>query len=141
MVITSFYLLNIFPRMRTLSSSNSQHPTANNQTCSLRCALYIISQQSTPITQAKHVPSDAHFTSLPNNQHPTPKPNMFPQMRTLSSSPNNHHPTPKPNMFPQMRTLSSSPNNHHPTPKPKHVPSDAHFIIITQQSTTITHQS
>ena len=125
MAITSFYLLNMFPQMRTLlsspnnqhptlkpnmfpqmrtssSSPNNQHPTAkpnmfpqmrilhhhptiNNQhpdkTCSLRCKLYIITQQSTLNTQAKHVPSDAHFTSSPNNQHPTPKPNMFPQMR------------------------------------------------------------
>ena len=138
MAITSFYLLNMFPRMRTLSSSpNNQHPTAkpnmfpqmrtlhhhltintqhlsqtcslgcalfhhhptiNNQhssqtcslscalhhhhptiitqhlsqTCSLGCALYVITQQSTPITQAKHVPSDAHFTSSPNSQHPSP---------------------------------------------------------------------
>ena len=116
MAITSFYLLNMFPQMRTYSSSpNSQHPTPrqnifprmrtlssspNNQhptpklnmfprmrtlhhhptinthhpdkTCSLGCALYIITQQSTPITQTKHVPSDAHFTSSPNNQHPSP---------------------------------------------------------------------
>jgi len=42
MAITSFYLLNMFPRMRTLH----HHPTINiqhrSQTCSLRCALYII---------------------------------------------------------------------------------------------------
>ena len=139
MAITSFYLLNMFPQMRTLlSSPNNQHPTPRqnmfpqmrtlhhhrtvntqhpSQTCSLRCALYIITEQSTPNTQTKHVPSDAHFTSSPNNQHPTPKPNMFPQMRTSSSSPNNQHPTPKPNMFPQMHTYSSSPNNQHPTPR------------------------
>ena len=117
MAITSFYLLNMFPQMRTSSSSpNNQHPTPrqnmfpqmrtyssspNNQhptprqnmfpqmrtlhhhrtvntqhpdqTCSLRCALYIITEQSTPNTQAKHVPSDTHFTSSPNNQHPTPR--------------------------------------------------------------------
>ena len=154
MAITSFYLLNMFPQMRTYSSSpNNQHPTPrpnmfpqmrtlssspNNQhptpkpnmfpqmrtlhyhptinthhpskTCSLRCKLYIITQQSSPNTQAKHVPSDAHITSSANNQQPTPKQNMFPQMRTLSSSPNNQYPTPKPNMFPRMRTL-----HHHPT--------------------------
>ena len=68
MAITSFYLLNMFPRMRTYSSS-------------------------------------------PNNQHPTPKPNMFPQMRTL-----HHHPTPKQNMFPRMRTL-----HHHPTINTQHL--------------------
>ena len=116
MAITSFYLLNMFPQMRTLlSSPNNQHPTPrqnifpqmrtlhhqptiNNQhpsktcslrcalyhhhrtintqhpskTCSLGCALYIITQQSIPNSQAKHVPSDAHFTSSPNNQHPSP---------------------------------------------------------------------
>ena len=117
MAITSFYLLNMFPRMRTLSSSSNNqhpspkpnmfpqmrtlhhHPTSNthhpSQTCSLGCALYIITQQSSPITQqpnmfpqmrtlrhhptintqqptAKHVPSDAHFTSSPNNQQPSP---------------------------------------------------------------------
>jgi len=38
-------------------------------------------------------------------------------MRTLSSSPNSQHPSPKPNMFPRMRTLHHHPtiNNHHPT--------------------------
>ena len=98
MAITSFYLLNMFPRMRTLSSSpNNQHPTPRpnmflqmrtlhhhrtintqhpSQTCSFRCALYIIIEQSTPITQAKHVPSDAHFIiitqqSTPNTQAKT----------------------------------------------------------------------
>ena len=63
---------NMFPRMRTLHhrlTINTQQPS---QTCSLGCALYIITQQSTPITQAKHVPSDAHFTSSPNNQQPSP---------------------------------------------------------------------
>ena len=138
MAITSFYLSNMFPRMRTSSSSpNNQHPTPRqnmfpqmrtlhhhqtintqhlSQTCSLGCALCIITEQSTPNSQAKPVPSDAHFTSSPNNQHPTPRQNMFPRMRTLSSSPNYHHPTPKQNMFPQMRTLLSSPNSQHPSP-------------------------
>ena len=116
MAITSFYLLNMFPQMRTYSSSpNNQHPTPKpnmfpqmrtlhhhrtintqhpdktcslrcalyiitqtintqhlSQTCSLGCALYIVTEQSTPITQAKHVPSDAHFTSSANSQHPSP---------------------------------------------------------------------
>ena len=108
---------NMFPRMRTYSSSpNNQHPTPKpnmfpqmrtlhhhrtvntqhpDQTCSLGCALYIITQQSTTNTQTKHVPSDAHFTSSPNNQHPTPKQNMFPRMRTLHHQPtiNNQHPS------------------------------------------------
>ena len=161
MAITSFYLLNMFPRMRTYSSSpNNQHPTPkpnmfprmrtyssspNNQhptpkpnmfpqmrtlhhhrtintqhpsqTCSLGCALYIITEQSTPNSQAKPVPSDAHFTSSPNNQHPTPRQNMFPRMRTL-----HHH-----------RTV----NTQHPD---KHVPSDAHFTSSpnSQHSTAMT---
>ena len=116
MAITSFYLLNMFPRMRTsslspnsqqpspkpnmfprmrtfTSSANNQHPTAKpnmfpqmrtlhhhltinthhpDKTCSLGCALYIITQQSSPNILTKHVPSDAHFTSSPNNQQPTP---------------------------------------------------------------------
>ena len=41
--------------------------------------------------------------------------NMFPQMRTYSSSPNNQHPTAKPNMFLQMRTL-----HHHLTINTQH---------------------
>ena len=138
MAITSFYLLNMFPQMRTYSSSpNNQHPTPRqnmfpqmrtlhhhltiitqhpSQTCSLGCALYIITEQSTPNTQTKHVPSDAHFTSSPNSQHPTPKPNMFPQMRTL-----HHHPTintqqPITKHVPSDAHFTSSPNNQHPSP-------------------------
>ena len=108
---------NLFPRMRTLHhhrTINTQHPSQTcslgcalihhhptintqhpSQTCSLGCALYIITQQSTLNTQAKHVPPDAHFTSSPNNQYPTPKQNMFPQMRTLHHhlTVNTHHPT------------------------------------------------
>ena len=93
MAITSFYLLNMFPQMRTYSSSpNNQHSTPRqnifpqmrtlhhhrtintqhpSQTCSFRCALYITTEQSTPNTQTKPVPSDAHFTSSPNSQHST----------------------------------------------------------------------
>ena len=110
---------NMFPPMRTLHhhpTVNTQHPS---QTCSPRCALYIITQQSTPNNQAKHVPSDAHFTSSTNYQHPSPKQNMFPRMRTLHHHPIiiTHHPTTKQNMFPQMRTLRHHPtvNTHHPT--------------------------
>ena len=127
MAITSFYLLNMFPQMRTLHhhltintqhpsqtcsprcalhhhhrTINTQHPsqtcslkctlihhhlTINTQhpdkTCSLGCALYITTEQSTPNTQTKPVPSDAHFTSSPNSQHSTAKPNLFPRMHTL----------------------------------------------------------
>ena len=130
---------NMFPQMRTLHhhrTINNQHPsktcslrcalyhhhrTINTQhpskTCSLGCALYIITQQSIPNSQAKHVPSDAHFTSSPNNQHPTAKPNMFPRMRTL-----HHHPTV---------------NTHHPS---KTCSLGCALYIITQQSTTITQQ-
>ncbi len=100
---------NMFLQMRTLHhhrTINTQHP---DQTCSLRCALYIITEQSTPNTQTKHVPSNAHFTSSPNNQHPTPKPNMFPRMRTLSSSSNNHH-----SIKHIINTQHSSPNTQSP---------------------------
>ena len=96
MAITSFYLLNMFPRMRTSSlSPNSQQPSP----------------------KPNMFPRMRTFTSSANNQHPTPKQNMFPQMRTLSSSPNNQYPTPKQNMFPRMRTLHHHPtvNTHHPT--------------------------
>ena len=118
---------NMFPQMRTLHhhrTINTQHP---DKTCSLGCALYIITEQSTPNTQTKHIPSDTHFTSSPNNQHSTPRQNMFPRMRTYSSSPNNQYPSPKPNMFPRMRTLHHHRTiiTHHPTAK--HVPPDAHF--------------
>ena len=161
MAITSFYLLNMFPRMRTLLSSpnyqhstpkpnmfprmrtlhyhrtiNTQHP---DKTYSLRCALYIITEQSTPNTQAKHVPPDAHFTSSPNNQHPTPRPNMFLQMRTL-----HHHRTintQHPSQTCSLRcalyiiTEQSTPNT-----QTKHVPSDAHFTSSpnSQHSTAMT---
>ena len=139
MAITSFYLLNMFPRMRTLHHHRTINTQQPSQTCSLRCALYIITEQSTPNTQTKHVPSDTHFTSSPNSQHPTPRPNMFLQMRTLLSSPNNQHPTPKPNIFPQMRTLHHhlTVNTQHPD---KHVPSDAHFTSSpnSQHSTAMT---
>ena len=86
---------NMFPRMRTLHHHRTINTQQPSQTCSLGCALYIITEQSTPNTQTKHVPSDAHFTSSPNNQHPSPRQNMFPQMRTLHHQPtvNTHHPT------------------------------------------------
>ena len=138
MAITSFYLLNMFPRMRTLLSSpnyqhstpkpnmfprmhtlhyhrtiNTQHP---DKTYSLRCALYIITELSTLNTQAKPVPSDAHFTSSPNNQHPTPKPNMFLQIRTL-----HHH-----------RTINTQQPSQTCSPR-------CALYIITQQSTPNSH--
>ena len=124
MAITSFYLLNMFPQMRTLlSSPNNQHSTPRpnmfpqmrtlhhhltintqhpSQTCSLGCALYIN-------TQAKHVPPDAHFTSSPNNQHSTPKPNMFPRMRTLHQHPSQ---TCSPRCALYIITEQSTPNTH-----------------------------
>ena len=132
MAITSFYLSNMFPRMRTSSSSpNNQHPTPRqnmfpqmrtlhhhqtintqhlSQTCSLGCALCIITEQSTPNTQAKHVPSDAHFTSSPNNQHPTAKPNLFPRMRTL-----HHHRTINTQHPDKTCSLGCALYHHHPT--------------------------
>ena len=139
MAITSFYLLNMFPQMRTSSSSpNNQHPTPKpnmfpqmrtlhhhrtvntqhpDQTCSLGCALYIITEQSSPNTQAKHVPPDAHFTSSPNNQHPTPR-----QTCSLRCA-----------LY--IITKQSTPNT-----QAKHVPSDAHFTSSpnSQHSTAMT---
>ena len=112
MAITSFYLLNMFPRMRTYSSSpNNQHPTP----------------------KPNMFPRMRTYSSSPNNQHPTPRPNMFPRMRTL-----HHHLTiitqhPSQTCSPRCAlyiiTEQSTPNT-----QTKHVPSDAHFIIITQQS-------
>ena len=160
MAITSFYLLNMFPQMRTLSSSpNNQHPTANSQTCSLGCALlhhHLTINTQQPIT--KHVPSDAHFTSSPNNQQPTPKPNMFPQMRTLHHhrTINTQHPSQTcslrcalyiiteqstPNTLtkhvPSDAHFTSSPNSQHPTPRPNMFPQmrtlHHHRTINTQQ--------
>ena len=130
---------NMFPRMRTLHHHRTINTQQPSQTCSLRCALYIITEQSTPNTQTKHVPPDAHFTPSPNNQHPTPKPNMFLQMRTFTSSANNQHPTPRQNIFPRMRTL-----HHHPTINTHHLSQTCSLrcalYIITQQSTPITQQ-
>ena len=117
---------NMFPQMRTLHhhrTVNTQHPS---QTCSPRCALYIITEQSTPNTQAKHVPSDAHFTSSPNNQHPTAKPNLFPRMRTLHHHPtvNTHHPDKTCSLGCALYIVTEQST---PITQAKHVPSDAHF--------------
>ena len=38
-----------------------------------------------------NVPSDAHLASSANIHHPTPKQNMFPQMRTLLPLENYFH--------------------------------------------------
>ena len=115
-IITQHPSQNMFPRMRTLH----HHPTINTQhpdkTCSLGCALYIITQQSTPITQAKHVPSHAHFTSSPNNHHPD---------KTCSLG-----------CVLYIITQQST-----PITQAKHVPSDAHFTSSpnNQQPTTNSH--
>ena len=114
MAITSFYLLQLFPQMRTLlSSPNNQHLTPRqnmfprmrtwhhqptfitqqpDKTCSLRCAL--------------------HHQSTFDTQYSTPKQNIF-SKTNISSSPNIHHPTTKQNMFPQMRTLLPLENYFH----------------------------
>ena len=127
MAITSFYLLNMFPRMRTLSlSPNNQYPTPKPnmfpQMRTLHHHLTINTQQ--PIT--KHVPSDAHFTSSPNSQHSTPKPNMFPQMRTL-----HHHRTVNTQHPDQTCSLGCAlyiiTEQSTPNTQAKHVPPDAHF--------------
>ena len=65
MAITSFYLLNMFPQMRTSSSVNIQHPVPDTQIKHLLLDEHIIiTQYSSPNNQAKHVPSDAHFASF-----------------------------------------------------------------------------
>ena len=135
MAITSFYLLNMFPQMRTYSSSpNNQHPTPRpnmfprmrtlhhhrtintqhpDKTYSLRCALYIITEQSTPNTQTKHVPSNAHFIIITEQSTPNTQAKHVPSDAHFTSSPNNQHPSPKPNMFPRMRTLPPLKNYFH----------------------------
>nr|WP_314685039.1 hypothetical protein [uncultured Prevotella sp.] len=116
MAITSFYLLNIFPRMHTSSlSPNNQHPTPKQNM----------------------FPRMRTLSSSPNNQYPTPKPNMFPRMRTL-----HHHPTIITQHPSQTCSLECAlyiiTQQSTPITQAKHVPSDAHFIIITEQSTPIT---
>ena len=80
----------------------------------------------TSLLSTMNIPSDAHFASSASIQHPTPKQNMFPRMRTWY-----HQPT-SITLLPS-KTCSlgyalgiiiqhSSPNN-----QTKHVPSDAHF--------------
>ena len=160
MAITSFYLLNIFPRMRTLSSSPNTQAQHSSQTCSLRCALYIITQQSTPNTQAKHVPSDAHLTSSSNSQHPTAN-NQTCSLgcALLHHQPtiNTHHPSQTcslrcalyiiteqstPNTqtkhVPSNAHFTSSPNSQHPTPR-QTCSLRCALYIITEQSTPNTH--
>jgi len=94
MAITSFYLLNMFPQMRTSSSSpNNQHPTPKpNMFPRMRIL---------------------HHQPTINTQHPSQ--NMFPRMRTLHHHPIiiTHHPTAK--HVPSDAHFTSSPNNHHPT--------------------------
>lgn len=65
MAITSFYLLQMFPQMRTSSSANIQHPVLDTQTKHLLLDEHsIITQYSSPNNQTKHVPSDAQFASF-----------------------------------------------------------------------------
>ncbi len=55
---------NMFPQMRTWHHQPTFNTQQPDKTCSLRCALGIISQHSTLNNQTKHVPSDAHFASF-----------------------------------------------------------------------------
>ena len=114
MAITSFYLLqmfplmrtyssspnnqhptprqNMFPRMRTSSSANIQHLVLDTQTKHLLLDEHsIITQYSSPNNQTKHVPLDAHLASSANIHHPTTEQNMFPQMRSLLPLENYFH--------------------------------------------------
>ena len=121
--------------MRTLSTTNTQHPSSTPPTKQVPSdAHFINTQHSTPIIrQTCSLRCAHHQHPTLNTHHPS---NMFPrcaphQHLTL----NTHHPT---NMFPQMHT-SSTPITQHTSPV-KHVPSDAHFIN-TQHSTPITQQT
>ena len=153
---------NMFPRMRTSSlSPNNQQPTPKPKHVPSDAHFIIITEQSTPITQAKHVPSDAHFYIISQQSTPITQTKHVPSDSNFTSSPNNQHPTPKPNMFPQMRTLHHHPtiNTQHPSQtcslgcalyiiteqsilnsQTKHVPSDAHFTSSpnSQHSTAMT---
>jgi len=75
----------MFPRMRTSSTTKTQHPTPKHKTCSLECALHQQPKLNTQHLNTKHVPPDAHFI---NNQHSTPnnRTNIY-----TSSSPNIQH--------------------------------------------------
>ena len=136
MAITSFYLLQMFPQMRTSSSSpNNQHPTPKpnmfprmrtlhhhrtintqhpDKTCSLECVLYYhhltINTQHPDKTCSLRCA--LHHQSTFDTQYSTPKQNIF-SKTNISSSPNIHHPTTKQNMFPQMRTLLPLENYFH----------------------------
>ena len=94
MAITSFYLLNMFPQMRTLlSSPNNQHPTP----------------------KPNMFPQMRTYSSSPNNQHPTPKPNMFLRMRTL-----HHHRTINTQHPSQTCSLGCALFHHHLTINTQH---------------------
>lgn len=128
MATTSFYLLQMFPQMRTSSSVNIQYPVLDTQTRHLLLDEHsIITQYSSPNNQTKHVPSNAHFIisqhSTPSTQHPNKTSSL---RRTF-----HHHPifnTQQPSKTCSLGcalgiiTQHSSPNN-----QTKHVPSDAHF--------------
>ena len=111
MAITSFYLLNMFPRMRTLlsspnnqhptlkqnmfprmrtlSSGNIQHPVLDTQTKHLLLNEHIIiNQYSSPNNQTKHVPSDAHFIISQHSTSSTQHPNKTSSLRRTY----HHHP-------------------------------------------------
>ena len=116
MAITSFYLLNMFPQMRTLH----HHPTINNQhpskTCFLRCALYIITQQSIPNTQAKHVPSDAHFIIITQQSTPNTQAKHVPSNAHFIIITQQSTPITQAKHVPSDAHFTSSPNNQHPSP-------------------------
>lgn len=125
----------MFPLMRTLSTTNTQHPSSTpqpNKFPQMRTSSTPNTQHPSPV---KHVPPDAHII---NTQHSIPITRQtcslkcaLHQYLTL----NTYHPT---NKFPQMR-ISSTPITQHPS-LVNHVPSDAHFIN-TQHSTPITQQT
>ena len=111
MAITSFYLLNMFPRMRTLlSSPNYQHstpkpnmfprmrtlhhhPTINthhpDKTCSLRCALYIItySQHSTAMTVIQQISPSNSLANSSSRSRWSSRIGKIPPMKSVTRFP------------------------------------------------------
>ena len=125
----------MFPLMRTLSTTNTQHPSSNPTTKQIPSdAHFINTQHSTPITRQTCSPRCAPHQHLTlNTHHPS---NMFPQMRT-SSTPNTQHLSSNKHVPPNAHFI----NTHHSTPTTRQTcPSDAHFIN-TQHSTPITQQT
>ena len=96
MAITSFYLSNMFPQMRTLHhhrTINTQHPS---QTCSLRCALIhhhlTINTQHPSQTCSLRCALIHHHLTI-NTQHPDKTCSLRCALYHHHRTINTHHPT------------------------------------------------